>query len=57
MDADLVVLAAGTVPNNELFKKLQEENVAPIIYNVGDSNKCGKVFNAVKTAFNVAKNL
>jgi len=57
VDADLVVLAAGTVPNNELFKKLQEENVAPLIYNVGDSNKCGKVFTAVKTAFNVAKNL
>ena len=55
VDADLVILAAGTVPNNELFKKLQEENVAPLIYNVGDSNKCGKVFTAVKTAFNVAK--
>lgn len=57
VDADLVILAAGTVPNNELFKNLQEENVAPLIYNVGDSNKCGKVFTAVKTAFNVAKNL
>ncbi len=57
VDADLVVLAAGTVSNNELFKKLQEENVAPLIYNVGDSNKCGKVFTAVKTAFNVAKTL
>jgi len=57
VDADLVVLAAGTVPNNELFKNLQDINAAPIIYNVGDSNKCGKVFTAVKTAFNVAKTL
>lgn len=57
VDADLVILAAGTVPNNELFKKLQEEKVAPLIYNVGDSNKCGKVFTAVKTAFNVCKTL
>jgi len=57
IDADLVVLAAGTVPNNELFKKLQEIEGAPLIYNVGDSNSCGKVFTAVKTAFNVARTL
>lgn len=57
VEADLVILAAGTVPNNELFKKLQETMAAPIIYNVGDSNTCGKVFTAVKSAFNVAKNL
>ena len=57
VDADLVVLAAGTIPNNELFKKLQEIAAAPLIYNVGDSNICGKVFTAVKSAFNVAKTL
>jgi len=57
VEADLVILAAGTVPNNELFKKCQEINASPIIYNVGDSFKCGKVFTAVKSAFNVAKNL
>lgn len=57
IEADLVVLAAGTVPNNELFKKLQEERVAPLIYNIGDSNICGKVFTAVKSAFNVARTI
>ena len=57
VEADLVVIAAGTAPNNELFKKLQEIVAAPIIYNVGDSNACGKVFTAVKSAFNVAKNI
>lgn len=57
LEADLVVLAAGTVPNNELFKTLQEQRVAPILYNIGDSNTCGKVFTAVKSAFNVAKNI
>ena len=57
VDADLVVIAAGTVSNNELFKKLQEINAAPLIYNVGDSNTCGKVFTATKQAFNVAKTL
>ncbi len=57
IDADLVILAAGTKSNNELFAKLIEINAAPILYNIGDSNKPGKVFTAVKSAFNVAKNL
>lgn len=57
VEADLVVIAAGTAPNNELFKTLQEKQTAPIIYNVGDSFAPGKVFTAVKSAFNVAKNL
>lgn len=57
VEADLVILAAGTVPNNELFKKTQEIEAAPILYNVGDSSVCGKVFTAVKAGFNVAKTL
>lgn len=57
VEADLVVIAAGTAPNNELFKTLQEKQTAPLIYNVGDSFAPGKVFTAVKSAFNVAKNL
>ena len=57
VEADLVILAAGTVPNNDLFKELQEKRASDVIYNVGDSQVCGKVFAAVKTAFNVAKNL
>ncbi len=56
-EADLVVLAAGTVPNNELYRKCQETTASPLIYCVGDSNQCGKVFTAVKSAFNVAKNI
>lgn len=57
VEADLVVLAAGTVPNNDLYKELQKNRVADVIYNVGDSQTCGKVFTAVKSAFNVAKTL
>ena len=57
VEADLVILAAGTIPNNELYKKLVEEQAAEVIYNIGDSEKCGKVFTAVKSAYNVAKNL
>ena len=57
VEADLVVICAGTASNNDLFKTLQEKQVAPLLYNVGDSFAPGKVFNAVKSAFNVAKNL
>lgn len=57
VEADLVVIAAGTVANNELYKTLVEKQTAPLIYNVGDSFAPGKVFTAVKSAFNVAKNL
>ena len=56
-EADLVVIAAGTAPNNELYKTLVEKQTAPLIYNIGDSFAPGKVFTAVKSAFNVAKNL
>ena len=54
-EADLVVIAAGTAPNNELYKTLVEKQTAPLIYNIGDSFAPGKVFTAVKSAFNVAK--
>ncbi len=48
---DFTIIAFGTVSNNELYYKLQEEHVANEIYNVGDSNRAGKVFTAVKTAY------
>ena len=57
VEADLVVIAAGTAPNNELYKTLVAKQTAPLIYNVGDSFAPGKVFTAVKSAFNVAKNI
>lgn len=57
VEADLVVIAAGTAANNELYRKCVEQRVAPLIYNIGDSNAPGKVFTAVKSAFNVAKNI
>lgn len=57
VEADLVIISAGTVANNDLYKTLVEKQTAPQIYNIGDSFAPGKVFTAVKSAFNVAKNL
>lgn len=48
---DIVVVAFGTVSNNNLYFELQKAHVAPEIYNVGDSNISGKVFTAVKSAY------
>lgn len=57
VDGDIVVLCAGTVSNNELYKAAYEAQIAPEIYNIGDSQKCGKVFVAVKEAYNLARSL
>ena len=50
--SDLVVMAAGTKSNNELYFDAVKDRYAEEIYNVGDSNVCGKVYTAVKSAFN-----
>ncbi len=52
--ADLVVLAFGTKPNNDLYFSAVKNNVAKEIFNIGDSFECGKVFNAVKAAYHKA---
>jgi len=49
--ADLVVIAFGIKANNNIYFNLVNENVAPEVYNVGDSNRPGKVFTAVKSAY------
>ena len=48
---DFVILACGTKPNNELYFELVKQNVAKEIYNIGDSNKPGKIFTATKAAY------
>lgn len=57
IDADVVVLAAGTKSNNELYKQAYSQQIAQEIYNIGDSQKCGKVFVAVKQAYNLARGI
>ena len=52
--ADLVVMAAGGVPDNSLFLEAQAENIAPELYNIGDSFSAGKVLEANRAAYRLA---
>ncbi len=55
LPSDLVIVAAGTKSNNELYQQAVQNRYAKELYNVGDSNICGKVYTAVKSAFNKAR--
>ena len=57
VDADIVIFAAGTKSENDLYKRAYAEQIAPEIYAIGDAQKCGKVFVAVKQAYNLAKSI
>ena len=54
LKADLVVVSAGARPGDELYYTCLAANVAPELYNIGDSFACGRVFEAVKAAYQVA---
>ena len=54
IDADFLIYAYGNVPNVELYNELVKSHSAKEIYNIGDSIKPGKVFQAVKSAYNTA---
>ena len=54
LDADLVVLAMGGRPNDELFFELQANHAAPELYNIGDSFTAGRVLEATRAAYNLA---
>ena len=51
---DKVVLALGSAPENELYYSLVNDRAAAEIYNIGDSFKGGKVFEAVRSAYRKA---
>lgn len=57
IDADVVIVAIGTVSENELYQTAVKEHLAKEIYNVGDSIKPGKVFMAVKSAYRTARDI
>ncbi len=57
LDADLVIFAAGTKPDNSLYFDLVADNAAPEIHNIGDSFQPGKVFGAIKSAYRTAKDI
>ena len=57
LKADIVIIAAGLKANDSLYYDLVKNNVAPEIYNIGDSFKPGKVFTATKYAYRKARSI
>lgn len=57
IQADLVVMAAGGRPAEKLFLDIQAGCPTVEVYNIGDSFKGGKVFEATKSGYNCALNL
>ena len=55
--ADLFVMAIGNRPRDQIFFDAQKENIAPEIYNIGDSLKSGKVLEATRAANALARTL
>lgn len=54
---DLVVLATGVSSENELYYELLKTHAAAEIFNVGDSFKSARVFEAVRSAYRKARNI
>ncbi|MEG1499963.1 MAG: FAD-dependent oxidoreductase, partial [Clostridia bacterium] len=54
---DCVVVACSVKSNNELYLDLVKNNAAKEIYNIGDSNRPGKIFSVVKSAYRTARNI
>ena len=57
LDADLVVLATGSYPNDTLYQDCLEKHVSPVIYNIGDSMAPGRVIEATKAGFALGRSL
>ena len=51
IQADLVVIAAGGVPDNALYLGALAENTAPELYNIGDSFSAGRILEATRAAY------
>ena len=57
IEADAVIMAAGGRPDENLFLDIQQKCPEIEVYNIGDSFKGGKVFEATKSGYNCALNL
>jgi 2-enoate reductase len=57
LPADLVVLAAGGLPDDSLYYQARAEHISPEIYNIGDSFAGGKVLEATRAAFRLGLEL
>lgn len=57
IEADAIIMAAGGRPDEQLFLDIQQKCPEIEVYNIGDSFKGGKVFEATKSGYNCALNL
>lgn len=57
IEADAVIMAAGGRPDEKLFLDIQAACSEIEVYNIGDSFRGGKVFEATKSGYNCALNL
>lgn len=57
IEADAVVVAAGVKSADELFFDCQSQNVASEVYNIGDSFKAAKIFEATKSAYRKCRSI
>ncbi len=57
IECDAVIMAAGGRPSEKLFLDIQSACPTVEVYNIGDSFKGGKVFEATKSGYSCALNL
>ena len=57
LDADLVVIAMGGKADEGLYFDAIKSHVAPELFNIGDSNKAGRVLEASRAAYNLASKI
>ncbi len=57
LKADLVVLAAGASCANEFYFECVKNNVAKEIFNIGDSFKSARIFEAVRSSYRKARSI
>lgn len=55
--AELVVVAVGGLPDDRLYRACVEENAAPELHILGDAFQPGRVFEAVKAAYQVGTSI
>ncbi|MDE6124429.1 MAG: FAD-dependent oxidoreductase [Eubacterium sp.] len=55
LDCDLVVLSLGVRPDNALYEEIK--NSFENVYNIGDSSKVGRIYNATESAYQVVKSI
>lgn len=53
ISCDMVVLSMGVKPNHSLFDEIEHDY--KYVFNIGDSNKTGRIHNATEDAYNIVK--